>query len=224
MAEGAPVKQLQERPFSKTQLFCSNLPWSVNGKLLRTAFEVYGEVTDAFVAYNGRSSRGFGYVTFKDDKAASKAIIALETDGLLIDGEPERKIRVEMARERPGPRPQPGAPRPNSARDGGSSDRPQRTTPRDGESKGGGEGGRKGDGGRGGRGAGGRGGRGGGDGDGGRGRERRGRGRDGEGGGKGEGGKREASVAAELAADVAAMNMNGGAINISPAVEESSES
>ena len=43
-------------------------------QLLRTAFEVYGEVTDAFVAYNGRSSRGFGYVTFKDDKAASKAV------------------------------------------------------------------------------------------------------------------------------------------------------
>ena len=24
---------LSERPFSKTQLFCSNLPWSVNGKV-----------------------------------------------------------------------------------------------------------------------------------------------------------------------------------------------
>ena len=31
---------LTERPFSKTQLFCSNLPWSVNGKMLRSAFEV----------------------------------------------------------------------------------------------------------------------------------------------------------------------------------------
>ena len=54
---------LQERPFSKTQLFCSNLPWSVNTKMLRATFEVHGEVLDAFVAYNGRSSRGFGYVT-----------------------------------------------------------------------------------------------------------------------------------------------------------------
>lgn len=45
-------------------------------QLLRAAFEVYGEVTDAFVAYNGRSSRGFGYVTFKEDKAATKAVRA----------------------------------------------------------------------------------------------------------------------------------------------------
>ena len=48
--------------------------YSLCSQLLRTAFEVYGEVTDAFVAYNGRSSRGFGYVTFKDDKAATKAV------------------------------------------------------------------------------------------------------------------------------------------------------
>ena len=39
--------------------------------MLRQAFEVYGEVTDAFVAYNGRSSRGFGYVTFKEAPAAA---------------------------------------------------------------------------------------------------------------------------------------------------------
>ena len=43
-------------------------------QLLRSAFEVYGEVTDAFVAYNGRSSRGFGYVTFKNDDSAAKAV------------------------------------------------------------------------------------------------------------------------------------------------------
>eukprot|EP00967_Tisochrysis_lutea_P150794 scaffold292322_cov15-Tisochrysis_lutea.AAC.1 len=30
---------LQDRPVSKTQIFCSNLPWSVNGKMLRQAFE-----------------------------------------------------------------------------------------------------------------------------------------------------------------------------------------
>ena len=33
MASTAP---LAERPFSKTQLFCSNLPWSVNGKVATT--------------------------------------------------------------------------------------------------------------------------------------------------------------------------------------------
>jgi len=68
---------LAERPFSKTQLFCSNLPWSVNGKMLRQAFEKHGEVIDAFVAYNGRSSRGFGYVTFKEPSGAATAVTPL---------------------------------------------------------------------------------------------------------------------------------------------------
>ena len=87
---------------SKTQLFCSNLPWSVNGKVLRArpevcashaaagraptsaaaqmlrqAFEEHGEVVDAFVAYNGRSSRGFGYVTFKEPSAAAAAVAVM---------------------------------------------------------------------------------------------------------------------------------------------------
>ncbi len=70
------ANSLQERPFSKTQLFCSNLPWSVNTKMLRATFEVHGEVLDAFVAYNGRSSRGFGYVTFKEAKSAADAVRA----------------------------------------------------------------------------------------------------------------------------------------------------
>merc|ERR1719498_1009201 len=94
---------LQERPFSKTQLFCSNLPWSVNGKMLKAAFEVHGEVTDAFVAYNGRSSRGFGYVTFKEAAGATSAAATMNGT-CLGDDDQSREIRVEMARERPGPR------------------------------------------------------------------------------------------------------------------------
>ena len=97
---------LGERPFSQTQLFCSNLPWSVNGKILRQEFERHGEVLDAFVAYNGRSSRGFGYVTFKDGKAAAAAVESMN-GASLGDDDRSREIRVEMARERPGPRPEP---------------------------------------------------------------------------------------------------------------------
>lgn len=44
--------------------------------MLRQAFEEYGEVVDAFVAYNGRSSRGFGYVTFKNPQDATAALKA----------------------------------------------------------------------------------------------------------------------------------------------------
>lgn len=72
---------LEERPISANQIFCSNLPWSVNGKMLRQAFEVFGEVTDAFVAYHGRSSRGFGYVTFKEPADARGAVEAMNIAG-----------------------------------------------------------------------------------------------------------------------------------------------
>lgn len=119
---------LTERPFSKTQLFCSNLPWSVNGKMLRQSFEVHGEVVDAFVAYNGRSSRGFGYVTFKEPAGAASAVSTM--NGVpLGDDDRSREIRVEMARERPGPRPEPSqrpSDRPTRAESGGRGERPPR--------------------------------------------------------------------------------------------------
>ena len=76
--------------------------------MLRQAFEAHGEVIDAFVAYNGRSSRGFGYVTFKEANGAAAALAQATKDGVhLGDDERSREIRVEMARERPGPRPEP---------------------------------------------------------------------------------------------------------------------
>ena len=46
-------------------------------QMLRQAFEVHGEVIDAFVAYNGRSSRGFGYVTFKEAPSAAAAVASM---------------------------------------------------------------------------------------------------------------------------------------------------
>merc|ERR1719393_458118 len=89
-AQKSGAAPLTERPFSKTQLFCSNLPWSVNGKMLRQAFEEYGEVVDAFVAYNGRSSRGFGYVTFKNPQDATAALKAQQEGNVVSLGEEER--------------------------------------------------------------------------------------------------------------------------------------
>jgi len=121
-AGGTPVA-LTDRPVSKTQLFVSDLAWSVNEKILRTAFEKHGEIIDCFVAYNGRSSRGFGYVTFKDGASAASAVkemhgIRLGAPPVPGDGAPTdvgedgeargtRVIRVEMARERPADRPRP---------------------------------------------------------------------------------------------------------------------
>ena len=97
-------------------------------QILKSHFEKHGEVIDAFVAYNGRSSRGFGYVTFKEPAGAASAVcgpavlcslpqnlsasalcvqVAAMNGCCLGDDDRSREIRVEMARERPAPRPEP---------------------------------------------------------------------------------------------------------------------
>merc|ERR1740117_2201768 len=79
-----PAVALTDRPQSKTQLFVSDLAWSVDEKMLRTAFEAHGDLTDCFVAYNGRSSRGFGYVTYKEGASAAVAVKAMHGQRLGI--------------------------------------------------------------------------------------------------------------------------------------------
>merc|ERR1712146_676568 len=84
---------------STTQMFVGNLPWSVRTKHLEDDFGKFGEVTDAFVAYKGRRSRGFGFVTMKNPADATKAQAAL--DGKKVgEGEHEREMRVTFAKER----------------------------------------------------------------------------------------------------------------------------
>lgn len=206
---------LQDRPVSKTQIFCSNLPWSVNGKMLRQAFEEYGEVIDAFVAYNGRSSRGFGYVTFKEPAHAKAAVEAMNAEGFvhtwpgapISEDDKTRETRVEMARERPKPRPEPRA---HGDRRDGDGDRRRDSDGRgrgrgrnDGESRGRGKGGD-------------------GDGEGGKGARRSGRGR-GEGGGRGRGrGRVDQAVSAAALMDSLTM-ADSSAEPTTPGVEDSSE-
>lgn len=84
---------------SKTQMFIGNLPWSIRARHLEDDFAAFGEVTDAFVAYKGRRSRGFGFVTMKNPADATKAQAAL--DGKQVgEGEHEREMRVTFAKER----------------------------------------------------------------------------------------------------------------------------
>lgn len=84
---------------SKTQMFIGNLPWSVRARHLEDDFAQFGEVTDAFVAYKGRRSRGFGFVTMARPEDALKAQAAL--DGKKVgEGQHEREMRVTFAKER----------------------------------------------------------------------------------------------------------------------------
>jgi RNA recognition motif-containing protein len=80
----------------KNKLFVAGLPWAVTNDMLRDMFAVYGEIVEAIVITDrdtGRS-KGFGFVTFKNDADAQKA---LEMDGKTIE---ERTIVVNIAKPR----------------------------------------------------------------------------------------------------------------------------
>jgi heterogeneous nuclear ribonucleoprotein A1/A3 len=79
------------------KLFVGGLSWNTTDSDLMDAFSPFGVVTDAKVITDrdtGRS-RGFGFVTFESDEAATKAMT--EMDGATLDS---RKIRVNPAERR----------------------------------------------------------------------------------------------------------------------------
>ena len=79
----------------KNKLYVGNLPYSLNDEGLKELFAGIGEVIEAKVItdkFSGRS-KGFGFVTMKDEKTAEKAI--KEMDGKETSG---RAIRVNIAR------------------------------------------------------------------------------------------------------------------------------
>ncbi len=83
------------------KVYVGNLPFGVDDSKLNELFESYGEIEEAIVIkdkFSGRS-KGFGFVTFKDDESAKKAIS--EMGDKEIEG---RKLKVNEARpmeERP---------------------------------------------------------------------------------------------------------------------------
>lgn len=79
----------------KNKLYVGNLPYTVNDEGLKELFAGAGEVIEAKVITDRDSgrSKGFGFVTMKDDAAAEKAIS--EMDGKELDG---RQVRVNIAR------------------------------------------------------------------------------------------------------------------------------
>nr|XP_020176365.1 31 kDa ribonucleoprotein, chloroplastic-like [Aegilops tauschii subsp. strangulata] len=83
---------------SSFKLYVSNLPWEVDGPMLKQLFSGYGQVVAAKVLYHGRGSqrrsRGFGFVTMGTPEASQDAIWYL--DKQVRKG---RKLRVRVARE-----------------------------------------------------------------------------------------------------------------------------
>jgi cold-inducible RNA-binding protein len=82
------------------KLYVGNLSWSTTDEGLRSAFERFGEVTDAKVITDRETgrSRGFGFVTFSQAEQALAAVSGM--DGTQLDG---RNIKVSEAEDK-GPR------------------------------------------------------------------------------------------------------------------------
>ncbi len=77
------------------KLYVGNLNFSMDHQKLKDAFSEFGEIEEAVIIqdkFSGRS-KGFGFVTFKQDADADKAIAAMNEKE--IEG---RKITVNEAR------------------------------------------------------------------------------------------------------------------------------
>jgi RNA recognition motif-containing protein len=79
------------------KLFVGGLNWKTADEGLRSAFERFGEITEAKVITDRETgrSRGFGFVTFANNEAADNAIN--EMNGTQLEG---RTIQVNEAQQR----------------------------------------------------------------------------------------------------------------------------
>lgn len=79
------------------KLFVGGLNWKTTDDGLHSAFERFGEMTEAKVITDRETgrSRGFGFVTFVDNEAADNAIN--ELNGTELEG---RTIQVNEAQQR----------------------------------------------------------------------------------------------------------------------------
>jgi RNA recognition motif-containing protein len=79
----------------KNKLYVGNLPYSIDDAKLADLFKEFGDVVDAKVItdkYSGKS-KGFGFVTMKDEAMAQKAVESM--DGKEVEG---RQVKVNVAR------------------------------------------------------------------------------------------------------------------------------
>ncbi len=79
------------------KIYVGNLPFKIDSETLKGLFSSYGEIEEATIIsdkFSGRS-KGFGFVTFKEDEAAKKAIA--EMNGKKVE---ERELKVNEAKPR----------------------------------------------------------------------------------------------------------------------------
>jgi RNA recognition motif-containing protein len=77
------------------KIYVGNLPWTVDDAKLKELFAPYGEIEEAKVIVNkfNNRSKGFGFVSIKEEESAKKAIS--EMNEKEIEG---RKLNVNEAK------------------------------------------------------------------------------------------------------------------------------
>ena len=86
------------------KIYVGNLPFTVDNEKLKELFASFGEIEEATIIsdkFSGRS-KGFGFVTFKDDASAKKAIS--EMNDKEVEG---RALKVNEAKPMDPDRPRP---------------------------------------------------------------------------------------------------------------------
>ena len=79
----------------KNKIYVGNLPFTIDDAQLKELFSKFGEVEEAIVIknkFNGRS-KGFGFVTFKEEATVEKAISEMNQSEVM-----GRKLVVNSAR------------------------------------------------------------------------------------------------------------------------------
>ena len=86
------------------RIYVGNLPWSVTKDKIDELFSSFGEIEESIVVvnkYTGRS-RGFGFVTFKNDADADKALAEMnekEVEGRNLSVREAKPMREEPTEE-----------------------------------------------------------------------------------------------------------------------------
>lgn len=82
---------------NNSKIYVGNLSWGISTDQLKQAFEEYGDVVDAIVVTDKQTgrSRGFGFVEFKKEADAQKAVDAM--NGKELDG---RELVINFAKAR----------------------------------------------------------------------------------------------------------------------------
>ncbi|TNV82114.1 hypothetical protein FGO68_gene16240 [Halteria grandinella] len=74
------IERLKNQGVKRDRIFVGGLDYSLREGDLRHHFEQFGEVRDVEIVRdpNSKASRGFGFVTFRDDKVASRLITEIQ--------------------------------------------------------------------------------------------------------------------------------------------------